>query len=121
MRSLVVLILVLAGCGDEHGPPIDADDTQVIRSCDDIDASGLTSATIDALVAMFDGRPCQAPLEGGIPGLLQECQYGQTLFVCGQSSGLSQFGCWCPGGLLSCSNGERIKQQQELLCDAGVD
>jgi hypothetical protein len=123
----LVAMLAVAACGDDHGgpTPLDAPGSgsgSAIRACDDIviDETGLTLASIDVLVTMFDGRACVAPLEGGIPSLNQECQYGAYLFVCGQSSGLSQFGCSCTGGSLECSNGERIKEGQERLCDGGM-
>lgn len=124
-----LLFLSLAACDDGGGDDlplvIDATDSpsaSVIDSCTDIDATGLNSANIDTFVAAYHGRPCTQPLEGGITGLLQECQYGDYLWVCGQSSGLSQFGCSCSGGALHCSNGEEIKRQQERLCgDGGMD
>lgn len=128
MRAIWIgaLVCTLAACGDDRGrQAVDAaevDAPATIRACRDIDATGLTSATIDELVARYTGRPCIAPLEGGISSLQQECQYGALLTVCGQSSGLSQFGCRCSfGGQLTCSNGETIKADQERLCgDAGV-
>ena len=132
MRFACSIALLFAACGGaDEFVPIDAptvvdvaqiDADQSIRRCDQIDATGVTSGTIDALVTQYDGRPCGGPLEGGISGALHECGYGTSLFVCGQSSGLYQFGCACEGTALHCSNGEAIKAQQEMLCgDAGVD
>lgn len=116
------LVSVVAACDDEDRPPVDAPGTAPITACADIDAAGLTSDTIDGLVAAYNGRACQGPLAGGTSGSLQECHYGEYLFVCGQSAGLWQFGCTCGGDQLSCSNGERIKAGQEALCaDGGVD
>lgn len=114
------MIALVAACGDQYGDDDPANGTP-IRACDDIDVTGMTSANIDTFVAMYEGRPCERPLEGGISGLQQECQYGATLTVCGQSSGLSQFGCSCGfENRLSCSNGERFKEGQERLCDGGM-
>lgn len=125
---MVVLVFGLVACdGDGDGadgaPVIDAPpaviDASQISACSDIHAEGLTSATIDALVAEYNGLPCTSPLEGGIASLQHECGYGAYLFVCGQSSGLHQFGCMCADDHLFCSNGEEIKRQQELLCGDG--
>ncbi len=131
--AFLITVLLIAACGGaDELIPIDAptvvDVAQIdadlsIRRCDQIDATGLTSGTIDALVTQYDGRPCVAPLEGGIPSQLHECGYGGSLTVCGQSSGLRQFGCACNSGALDCSNGEAIKAAAEMTCggDAGVD
>ena len=119
MHRLIFIALVVTGCGDDGGGDDIAGDP--IRACAEIDATGLVSATIDQFVARYQNQPCVAPLAGGVTSLLQECQYGGSLTVCGGSSGLSQFGCSCSGGRLTCSNGEAIKEQQERLCDAGAN
>ncbi|MBK9034661.1 MAG: hypothetical protein IPL61_25915 [Myxococcales bacterium] len=116
-RFISLALVVTLGCDSSGGD----DTTDPIRACTEIDATGITSATIDQLVARYQGQACVEPLAGGISGLLQECQYGTSLTVCGGSSGLSQFGCSCSGGHLTCSNGEAIKEAQERLCDAGVN
>jgi hypothetical protein len=93
-----------------------------IDSCDDIDASGLSSGTIDSLAAKYEGMPCTSPLQGGDPGMLQECGYGGDLLVCGQNAGLWEFGCSCWTDSLSCTNGAEVKAAQERLCaDGGSD
>lgn len=111
MIAMIVTAACNSGSGDDAGDPI--------RACSEIDETGLTRANIEEFVARYQGQPCVAPLVGGIPGLLQECQYGTSLTICGGSSGLSQFGCSCGDGRLHCGNGEAIKEQQERLCDAG--
>ncbi len=126
MRSAAVALalVALAACGDSSSSrTVDAaTGGPAIAACADVDATTLTSATIDDLVARYQGRACTSPLAGGDRGLQQECQYGAQLSVCGQSAGLAQLGCRCEEGGLFCSNGEAIKAGQERLCgDAGVE
>lgn len=118
-KAFLLCAVVLAACDGGSG-----DDDGVgaaVTSCSDLDVANLNSNNVEEFVAAFQGRPCTAPLTGGVGSLLQECQYGAPLTVCGQSSGLSELGCSCSEGHLTCSNGLAIKEGQERLCDAGSD